>query len=1057
MKVPSTVVGRVREPSQAQASFSVPGADANAFGAQIGESAKGLGTAVGNLGEEIERRDVRAANYDAIRKNSERQLKLSEELENLQRNANPNGLDVYQNAEKLIKESEKTYLNDIDPRVRDNISAQMSTTSMQALARARDFQIKQQDAFATQGIEDETTRAKVATKQSPDSATQSIDAVRQHIDSSNLPETVKAQLRRMTETSVREVEYSARRKEGQYDRLTRDPSAAVAIYADKIAQVESGGDPLASNSASSAAGLGQFLNDTWLELISEARPDLVRGKTPAEILALRFDPAISKEMIAEYGMKNAARLQAAGVPASPANLRIAHLLGDTGAVRVLTARPDADISTLVSEKAYKANKGLFDRVPTVKALQDWAREQMGGPLPAAKIEVFQKDGYWTGPGVEYELAGKTRAKPVSREYIERVMPAIFASGEGLGIKITSGGQDPGKGVGSHRHDVNSKGEAATSDFVVTKNGKPIKPGDDPELYAKVLENLAAQGFTGIGHYGWGIHVGGGSRAAWGPSTTSADLDPKFKRAIEAGWARNLDNPTDALDSDLRYANIPFERRQALRADGDREALQDAARRTAEINEANNYKINNFMNAALEGKAGRAEYDTLVSNGVLQDYSKRAAALRLLGSLDGDAQTVAAYTAKMSSPFSTTDPTSKEDKAGLNLLARQNNGLQRIQQLDAGHFTNAILPIVEKSRDIPTEVLGTLEGMVRSNNATQAVFALDALAQLQRTSPKAYEARVDAKLQRDVDYYAVTRRTKPDAELLAKINGGTTQEERQANEILYKRADEIWIAGSEKIRKEVINAVVGSFGIPFVPGTNPDLSVLPWVNETLNKEAQVLFKDAYAQYGDADKAKDAVVKQMNLNWGVNPVGTKNLMKFPPNKAGYQTVGGNYDWIEQNARKELNLQPWQRMELISDEQTEREKNLFGPGRDPNAKPPSYQVVTYDPGGVPRLIETKDQYGKPAPRRIHFVPDPEQKRKEIDYSENVNRATVNGAELKEKIDAVNAAPPGPIKQELEEDLARLMAVREQLKAERRLITPPTPRPDIYEPAPNPMGDRF
>ena len=139
--------------------------------------------------------------------------------------------------------------------------------------------------------------------------------------------------------------------------------------------------------------------------------------------------------------------------------------------------------------------------------------------------------------IEFELDGKIRNKPTSDFFNNTVATALTTMPNGVGVVVTSGGQDatgPNR-TGSHRHDVNEHGESDTADIVLTRNGRKITPKEAPELYAQFLQRAAALGFEGIGHYDWGVHIGMGSRAAWGPSKTSADLDPTFAAAIEAGW------------------------------------------------------------------------------------------------------------------------------------------------------------------------------------------------------------------------------------------------------------------------------------------------------------------------------------------------------------------------------------------------------------------------------------------------------------------------------------------------------------------------------------------
>lgn len=140
--------------------------------------------------------------------------------------------------------------------------------------------------------------------------------------------------------------------------------------------------------------------------------------------------------------------------------------------------------------------------------------------------------------VAIETEGKTRDKPVSEEFLLDLRTAVAPLGDDVGVSIVSGGQDAagtagGKRTGSDRHDVDHTGHAHTADVVLTRNGTPVLPGEDPELYERFLYE-AAKVYPGIGHYDWGVHVGGGSVASWGPDTTGKTLDPRFGAAIDAG-------------------------------------------------------------------------------------------------------------------------------------------------------------------------------------------------------------------------------------------------------------------------------------------------------------------------------------------------------------------------------------------------------------------------------------------------------------------------------------------------------------------------------------------
>lgn len=139
--------------------------------------------------------------------------------------------------------------------------------------------------------------------------------------------------------------------------------------------------------------------------------------------------------------------------------------------------------------------------------------------------------------IQFSLDGKVRDKPVADDYLSALDEVLKATDPRLGARIVSAGQAPkgsgGKRTGSTRHDVDHTGHSHTSDLVLTLDGKEIRPGDDKDLYAKFLRNAAPK-FPGIGHYDWGVHIGDGAAAMWGPDKTSKSIDPIFAKAISEG-------------------------------------------------------------------------------------------------------------------------------------------------------------------------------------------------------------------------------------------------------------------------------------------------------------------------------------------------------------------------------------------------------------------------------------------------------------------------------------------------------------------------------------------
>ena len=100
---------------------------------------------------------------------------------------------------------------------------------------------------------------------------------------------------------------------------------------DSIIGAESGGNADARNPNSSAGGLGQFIDATWLAMLAKHRPDL-QG-SPDQLLALKSDPQLSREMTEAYAADNGKILTGAGTRQAPETHILLILPGRKGPLR----------------------------------------------------------------------------------------------------------------------------------------------------------------------------------------------------------------------------------------------------------------------------------------------------------------------------------------------------------------------------------------------------------------------------------------------------------------------------------------------------------------------------------------------------------------------------------------------------------------------------------------------------------------------------------------------------------------------------------------------------
>lgn len=221
----------------------------------------------------------------------------------------------------------------------------------------------------------------------------------------------------------------------------KDAAAATGSdfhYLLGTAMRESSLKPLAQSATSSAAGLFQFVDQTWLGLVksyggkyglssmadtisvdSQGHYHAASDQDRQAIMALKTNPQISALMAGEYTKQSAATMQVAlGHTVCGGELYAAHFLGPDAAcklIRTSQSEPGASAAALLPAAA-GANKTVFfhpDGSPkSVREVYDWAMQQPGGAAPVRVAE----------PALQTAL---TKVKDASSANIERLLASVM--------------------------------------------------------------------------------------------------------------------------------------------------------------------------------------------------------------------------------------------------------------------------------------------------------------------------------------------------------------------------------------------------------------------------------------------------------------------------------------------------------------------------------------------------------------------------------------------------------------------------------------------------------
>lgn len=183
-------------------------------------------------------------------------------------------------------------------------------------------------------------------------------------------------------------------------------------YLLKTAQRESGMDPNAKAATSSATGLFQFTDDTWLRMVDRygekyglkqeagaiqvdgRNVDVASRQERSDILALRKDPMIAARMAGELANENATILRnKIGRNPSEKELYIAHFMGPSGAANLINAVKSGSNEKAADlfPAAARANPAIFNeksgQARSVSAVYAELTKTKHQPAPSSNSSV----------------------------------------------------------------------------------------------------------------------------------------------------------------------------------------------------------------------------------------------------------------------------------------------------------------------------------------------------------------------------------------------------------------------------------------------------------------------------------------------------------------------------------------------------------------------------------------------------------------------------------------------------------------------------------------------
>jgi hypothetical protein len=454
-----------------------------------------------------------------------------------------------------------------------------------------------------------------------------------------------------------------------------------------------------------------------------------------------------------------------------------------------------------------------------------------------------------------------------------------------------------------------------------------------------------------------------------------------RRAAEAERIMAIGPEELGVDANASFNQIPYEDRVAIRTDAINEVNAAVTRQKQAETAQYNASTNELFTGLYDGSKGLEDISAWrEQQGARADYNDIANAHQIYDKRNAGIQLAQEGLAKINAGQAF-DPTDTEDKKRLNALVGD-NGMAALQSQNSDWVKNFLVPVVRGAQDIPTDVAGTLQGMMRSSDQKKSNWALDTMAQLQASSPDAFSQRFQKEQESAVNFWRTRKDYMPLDDLLKTINKGNTPEEAQQETLLRTKAREILAnpvgisQGTDEVsRRQWLDNFVqesfGKFGGVFGLGSGAAaFPAEPWAKQSMYTDFNNLFEDEYVKYGTANEAAKAAIQDLQRVWSVSSVsGAPTLMRYAPEKY-YPTIAGTHDWMAKQLRDEGVIQPNEGFQLIADAQTEAEVGA--------QTTPSYLLVRLR-DGLPHVIQGMDNH----PMRQFFSPTAADKAEELKWN--------------------------------------------------------------------------
>ena len=351
----------------------------------IGRGAAQLGAGIASMGADLNRVAAtkqatvdKATAFETQRRYLEFTAAQEKALQDTGQQTHPGAFGFTESYRESYKKAAKEFFSSVPDELKPQYDVKLFEAEDSLAGRANTFERDQRAGYYTTKVSEGLKVVEDKLYRNPKAFDENLAEGNAFIDSipdGDVSPIAKDALRREWKKKAQLAALNGMPPVARVEALGGEVSGRPAVNAvvDRIIGVESGGNASAKNPRSSASGLGQFTDSTWVATVRKHRPDI--GGSNDDIIALKTDPSLGREMTIRHTEDNANALAASGHAITAGNLYLAHFAGIGGAKKVLGADPAASVESVLGRDVVAANPFLAGK--DVAWLRDWTAKKMG--------------------------------------------------------------------------------------------------------------------------------------------------------------------------------------------------------------------------------------------------------------------------------------------------------------------------------------------------------------------------------------------------------------------------------------------------------------------------------------------------------------------------------------------------------------------------------------------------------------------------------------------------------------------------------------------------------